>query len=403
MSRTAAEYARPPQLPSTHFVDNRVYYDEGIFAEEKEKILSKTWRFVMHESEVPEVYDYRTATIADAPLVVSRGKDNKIRTFINSCSHRGASVLRRPAGNLRAWQCMYHLWTYDPTTGECISRPRPEAFDAVGLRQEACGLREVKTEVMYGLVFVNLDDNCMPLAEYIGDSMFLQKEMIDTVEMEVIDFFELPLHCNWKNWMETNMDLYHEFMHVANRKTSLMIPEYYKRNWHTFSNGHFTVDRYSVEYDKYPGWEDRNDNLALPGMKEDEFQITDLFPDITFLTRGTVVRIDNQIPLSPTETLVQYRALGIKGEPEEDRMRRIRDYHSIWGLFGRNLPEDCLGVTLQRNAVYGGQVPYTYWCREENNLSQDDVAARTWWKEWSRLMGKDQSWPFGTAPSEAAE
>ena len=102
MSRTAAEYTRPPQLPSTHFVDNRVYYDEGIFEEEKEKILSKTWRFVMHESEVPEVYDYRTATIADAPLVVSRGKDNKIRRFINSCSHRGASVLRRPAGNLRA-------------------------------------------------------------------------------------------------------------------------------------------------------------------------------------------------------------------------------------------------------------------------------------------------------------
>ena len=138
-------------------------------------------------------------------------------------------------------------------------------------------------------------------------------------------------------------------------------------------------------------------------MKEDEFQITDVFPDLTFLTRGTVVRIDNQIPLTPTETLVQYRALGIKGESEENRMRRIRDYHSIWGPFGRNLPEDCLGVTLQREAIYGGQVPYTYWCREEDNLSQDDVAARTWWKEWSRLMVRDQSQPFGPVLPEAAE
>jgi hypothetical protein len=42
-----------PGLPPTHFIDNRIYTDEGIFREERAHIFSKVWNFVIHESEIP--------------------------------------------------------------------------------------------------------------------------------------------------------------------------------------------------------------------------------------------------------------------------------------------------------------------------------------------------------------
>jgi methanesulfonate monooxygenase large subunit len=50
---------------------------------------------------VAEVYDFRTAERADVTLVVTRGDDGRIRTFINVCSHRGARVVMDPGGNAR--------------------------------------------------------------------------------------------------------------------------------------------------------------------------------------------------------------------------------------------------------------------------------------------------------------
>ena len=90
MSRSAAEWERPPDLPEECYVSALVYTDEDIFQEEQEKLLRKTWKFACHESEVPEIGDYRTFNWTGIPLVTIRGADNNIRTFINSCSHRSA-------------------------------------------------------------------------------------------------------------------------------------------------------------------------------------------------------------------------------------------------------------------------------------------------------------------------
>jgi len=39
MARTAAEWNAPPKFPATHYVDSRLYTDEAIFKEEKEKLF----------------------------------------------------------------------------------------------------------------------------------------------------------------------------------------------------------------------------------------------------------------------------------------------------------------------------------------------------------------------------
>ena len=104
-SRNRAAWERPPDLPPTHYVDAAAYSDPGIFADEMDRIMARSWRFGCHESELAAAYDFRTLDHAELPLVMIRGGDGRIRTFYNVCPHRGARLFndlsgQRPAQDL---------------------------------------------------------------------------------------------------------------------------------------------------------------------------------------------------------------------------------------------------------------------------------------------------------------
>lgn len=70
---------RKPELPESHYLDNRIYTDEAVFRDEQERIFGKVWQFVCHESEFAANGDFRTTTIAGKPIVIVRGQDGVIR------------------------------------------------------------------------------------------------------------------------------------------------------------------------------------------------------------------------------------------------------------------------------------------------------------------------------------
>src|SRR5688500_11948288 len=93
-SRNLEQWMRRPNLPDTHYIDTRVYTEPSIFAEEIDRIFHRLWLPVCHESELPEAYDFRTAGVAGRkPIVMVRGADNRIRTFLNVCPHRGNTIV----------------------------------------------------------------------------------------------------------------------------------------------------------------------------------------------------------------------------------------------------------------------------------------------------------------------
>jgi phenylpropionate dioxygenase-like ring-hydroxylating dioxygenase large terminal subunit len=55
---------------------------------------------------------FQTDDYTGVPIVIVRGRDDKLRTFLNVCRHRGAKVARG-AGSARVFRCPYHAWTYD--------------------------------------------------------------------------------------------------------------------------------------------------------------------------------------------------------------------------------------------------------------------------------------------------
>lgn len=386
-ARSAAAWEAGPDIPATHFVSGLVYTDEAVFEDEKRHIFGKTWQLACHESELPEPFDFRTFEVAGQPLVAVRGGDGRIRTFLNVCSHRGARLVQEPAGNAERFTCFYHLWSYD-TAGACVDIPRADGFRESGLKQEDCGLRAVRTETKLGLVFINLDDGAKPLDDYFGESFKTFEPVMGSGDLEVFHFHRAVLDANWKAWIETNLDLYHELMHVTLRKTQVAAGNMEDRQFYTFANGHAEIGGVRANYKGYKGWGGRDAAKSLPSLDPDDLLVAQVFPNSTVLTRGTVMRIDTVLPLGPDKALLECRGIGRKGDSTEDRLMRIGHHNAYWGPFGRNVPEDAIAAERCDASFRPGAARHQIIARDEDGHGQDDALLRNFYAEWGRLMGR---------------
>ena len=384
-------------LPPTHYVSDLAFADQEVFDDEMKLIMGRVWRLVCHESELPQKFDFRTFDHAGVPLLILRDESNRIRSFVNVCSHRGAKLVNEISGNARVITCFYHHWRYD-TNGRCISIPRSGAYKDIGLTAEQCGLREIKTETKYGLVFVNLDEHCMPLDEFLSDALEFMKPPLTEVELEVFHFHRTVVPGNWKDWQATNMDPYHEFMHSRLRQTNVMNDEGMEgRQITLFPNGHANFAGMSAKYDKSKSTQVRDTSKCLPGVDPQCFQSVPLFPNGLVATRGTVMRIDTTWPISPVATLVEWRGLGIKGDSAEDRAMRVKQHNEFWGPCSPNQPEDGYAVeALGKAYLHGGARPQII-AREEDLRGQDDGIMRGFFAGWSQFMGRPANDPRATS------
>jgi len=60
-----------------------IFNSEAIWRLEMERIFSKAWLYLAHESEIPNPGDYVLREMANNPVIVVRGNDGKIRAFAN--------------------------------------------------------------------------------------------------------------------------------------------------------------------------------------------------------------------------------------------------------------------------------------------------------------------------------
>ena len=385
MTRSGKEWHDTPVLPESDYVSSDIYTDMDLFQTEQEELKRKTWKFACHTSEIPTHGDFRTLDHSGVPIIVTRSDDGEIRAFVNSCSHRNTTIMREPSGNAKLWTCLFHRWTYN-TKGECTAITAPDGYEGTGICKENAGLREVQTAIRLDLVFINLEDEAS-FDNDIGDALEGLTDVLGTKKLEVFHYHKFQLKGNWKLWHETNMELYHEFLHYVNRRVAMGGDGYFDRQWKVYPGGHGTLNPMKQKYERVEGWAQREEK-PLPGLGPGEFRMLVLFPDTTFLIRTTTLRIDTSTPISPNLTLVEQRGLGIAGESDEDREMRRKHHNQYWGPFGRNLSEDAIAVEALDAAIRGDGGSWGLFARRENNRALDDVMVREYYKEWQRYMNR---------------
>jgi methanesulfonate monooxygenase large subunit len=412
MARNSEAWTHAPEsLEKGYFVDPKIYVDDGIFREEQEKIFEKVWLIACHESEIEARFDYRTYKHpAGHNLIIVRGEDDKIRAFLNICPHRGNALVSESSGNFTEAcpsggpyriTCIFHAWAFD-MKGECVDIPRRAEGYQERVKKCDFGLREVRVEVGYGgFVWVNMDDSAPTLKEHLAGALDSLEPMLSE-PLEIFHYHRAIIDGNFKMWHDTNSELYHDYLHYHNRITGFPTKEYWERKFITYKNGHAQVTGMRLKYDNYGSQAKRN--LGWPGLPPNGWALVDLFPGITFNIRAPAFRIDTAIPIGPNRLFIEFRGFGLKSDTPEQRARRINDHNSIWGPFGRNLPEDLLALTGQGQALADrSEAPFILHGRNENNKIHDEVGMRHFYQEWSRRIGRSPSEPFAVKHQVAAE
>jgi len=182
------------------------YYDSAIQDQERERVWMKVWQVVGRADALPNAGDWKVYSIFDQSYIIVRGKDQRIRGFVNACRHRG-NALCEGEGHSARFTCPYHLWSFD-IEGKLIGVARP---DLVGpIDKDSLGLIEVPVDCFAGFVFMNPDPNAIPLLESLGDEVIagLSPYRLDEMTPVGMDVRE-QLDCNWKVVIDAFSEGYH--------------------------------------------------------------------------------------------------------------------------------------------------------------------------------------------------
>jgi phenylpropionate dioxygenase-like ring-hydroxylating dioxygenase large terminal subunit len=151
-----------------------VYNDREIFELEKDRIFSRAWVFVGHESEIARPGDYVVRRVLEDSFIVTRDEQGEIRAHFNMCLHRGMQVCRAEMGNASHFRCPYHGWSYR-NDGRIVGLPfHQDAYGGeAGFRRKGQRLLPAPNLATYnGMIFVSLDPAAPPLEEFLGDFRF---------------------------------------------------------------------------------------------------------------------------------------------------------------------------------------------------------------------------------------
>ena len=182
-----------------------------LFRREQEQIFDRCWIYLGHESEVEHPGDYLRRTIAGRPLFLVRGKDDQVRVLLNSCTHRGALICRRDAGNADVLQCFYHAWSFN-TNGELIGVPGEDAYGPYFDRSELGLKQPPRVESYRGFYFVSFNPYVDDLVTYLAGAKDYLDLIVDQAEegMRVIrGSNKYTMKANWKLLVENSLDGYH--------------------------------------------------------------------------------------------------------------------------------------------------------------------------------------------------
>ena len=396
-------------------VPYRVFSDPEIYALETERIFrGPVWHFLCLEIDIPKPGDYRTTSVGEIPVIVTRDQEGAIHAMVNRCAHKGALVCHRERGNGEALTCLYHAWTYNLDGGlNSVAFRRgvrgkggmPDDFDPKKHR-----LEPLHVEVFCGLVFGTFSDETPSLESYLGVPMRASIERNLGRPYRLIGFHSQIIHNNWKLYAENIRDSYHAtLLHTfyttfrINRLDmdgGIQMSEdgrhhisYAKRNTLEVAEEYADAKVHSAQYDS---------QLSGPEMLNSWLEYEDgithsiqaIFPTLAVQHILNSLAVRFFVPRGVDETELFWMYLGYEDDTEaETRMRAMQS--NLTGAAGLvSLEDGCINEFVQRGTT--GSPTHTAFMERGGRDSAasegaraTETAIRGFWRGYRDLMGFD--------------
>ncbi len=370
-------------------VHGSLYTEPYVFEDELDKIFSRGWVFVAHDSELPNPGDYITRTVGRQHYLVVRGRDNAVNVFINRCQHRGNLVCNTAAGNARHFTCPYHGWTFG-LNGELQDVPHATGFQKDWAK---LGLEVPRSGSYRGFVFASAAPDGITLDEHLGRA----KELIDRA-CDLSPNGRLRLSAgwvrhqysaNWKMLPENDTDGYH--VGFAHRSFVRAIRSQYDqfvaddtsamgviRDW---GNGHTEID-FAGGYTKPLEWlgtspEKAADYVAAMETSYGKERAAELlrlgpphaciWPNL-FLAEMNIVIFQ---PLAVNKSVQWHTPMLLEGAPDLD-FRLLRQSEGALGPASFLVADDASIAERGQLALEAGDP----WCDLSRGLAREETDAR---------------------------
>lgn len=216
MTEHAKIAAAPEDLEAPVTIGAEAYVSADYLRDERDLLWRKCWLQAGRLEDIAHVGDFVTFDILDDSVIVLRRAEgdgpDALRAFWNVCPHRGRKLVDIPAGqrnargNRKNIVCGFHAWTFD-LDGHCTFIQHQEDWQGA-LSDARTRLGPVKCESWGGWMWINLDPDAGPLADYLAPV----PAMLDPYQLHAMRprwRKWIIFDCNWKVALEAFLEPYH--------------------------------------------------------------------------------------------------------------------------------------------------------------------------------------------------
>jgi len=391
-----------------------VFEAADVHAAEQQRLFEgPAWSYLCLEAELPNAGDFRTTFVGKLPVVVVRDRGGEVNAFENRCAHRGALIALENRGNVKAFSCVYHAWTYDlKGTLKGVAFKNGVKGEG-GMPASFCmadhGPRRLRVATLAGLVFATLAPEAPPLREYLGDEIVARIERVLGGRTPVVlGRFTQSLPNNWKLYVENVKDSYHaSILHLF--FTTFGLNRLSMRGGIIVdpSGGHHVsfsaIDRAAEKDEEYSSQKLRSEHdsyqLADPTLLEgfEEFpdgvtlQILSVFPGFVLQQIQNVIAVRQILPREVDRTDLHWTYLGFAEDTPVQRAIRHKQSNLVGPAGYISLEDGCVGGFVQRGiATAEGECAVLEMGgsgAESQESRATEASVRGFWKAYRAAMG----------------